>query len=212
MGSQPREGKVDQPPTLVHLICDKKAVAAFFQLLQQGVTIRGPVNASVRAVLCSHMGVDPKYLEDRIRTIFLDGKPVDDIDSALVKQGSVLALSGAMPGLVGAILRRGGPLAAMRREITHGGDAASATAGQGLFILKLFNLLMNEMGPALLDRGILIGDADMREFFRNRSGNFWSGCRGILVDGKEVDVSTLREQGWVGRNRVVSLRCTADDV
>lgn len=200
----------DEPLTVVQLICDKDAFVAFSQLLQQGVAIKGPVSATVRAVLCGHMGVDPKYLEDRIRTIFLDGKPVDDIDSAVVRHGSVLALSGAMPGLVGAILRRGGPLAAMRREITHTEDAESAATGQGLFVLKLFNLLVKEMGPAVLDQGVLVSDADMSEFFRNRSGNFWSGCRRILVDGEAVDVSALQQRGWQSKGRLVALRCTLD--
>ena len=34
----------------------------------------------------------------------LDGKPVDDIGSSFLHDGSTLALSAAMPGLVGATL------------------------------------------------------------------------------------------------------------
>jgi hypothetical protein len=65
---------------------------------------------TVREVLCGHLGVDPNFLERHIQTIFHDGKAVDDLDSEAVKDGSTLALSAAMPGLAGAILRRQGIL------------------------------------------------------------------------------------------------------
>jgi len=45
-------------------------------------------------------GLDEDYVTQRISTIFLDGKPVDDIDTLLVRDGAVLSLSAAMPGLV----------------------------------------------------------------------------------------------------------------
>ncbi|MCP4349944.1 MAG: endonuclease/exonuclease/phosphatase family protein [Desulfobacterales bacterium] len=57
------------------------------------------VGCSIRSLLCKQTDVASDYVDERISTVFLDGKPVDDVDSAIVKNGSVLALSAAMPGL-----------------------------------------------------------------------------------------------------------------
>jgi len=57
-------------------------------------------------------------VKEKISTIFLDGKAVDSPETALLREGSTLALSSAMPGLAGAILRRDGPYASLRSSIT----------------------------------------------------------------------------------------------
>ena len=64
--------------------------------------VETPVGCSVKTMLNNTLGMDDNYVEDRIKTIFLDAKPVDDINTACINDGSVLALSGAMPGLAGA--------------------------------------------------------------------------------------------------------------
>ena len=61
----------------------------------------------------------------------LDGKPVDDIGAALVQDGSTLALSAAMPGLVGATLRRGGAYSSFRSAITYHETGERLRAGEG---------------------------------------------------------------------------------
>jgi hypothetical protein len=111
----------------------------------------------VSAFLTEELRLDPRFVAERITTVFLDGQVVDRLDDAVLHDGALLALSGAMPGLVGATLRRGGAYAAMRSEITHRPGAAS---GQGprepLVRVKLFNLLIAELGPALLARGVVV--------------------------------------------------------
>ena len=79
----------------------------FFPLCQQGFLVKVPGSGSIRTILCRHLSLAPDYLEGRIRTIFLNGKPVDEIDTAIVGPGDTLALSAAMPGLVGAYASRG---------------------------------------------------------------------------------------------------------
>jgi hypothetical protein len=73
------------------------------------------VGWSIKIILCTALGLDDNYVEDRIKTIFLDAIPVDNISTASVSDKSVLELSGAMPGLAGAALRRGGRLAFLER-------------------------------------------------------------------------------------------------
>ena len=112
-------------------------------------------------LLCGQLGIDPGYVERRISTIFLDDQVVDVPAQAMVRDGSVLALSAAMPGLVGATLRKQGVYAAMRADITHAREVVPLTApAPGVVRLKLFNLLIGELTGALLHHGFLLPAAD----------------------------------------------------
>ena len=122
-------------------------LACFFPLLQKGFALGVLAGFPLRAFLRDGLGLTAEYIEARIQTIFLDGKPVDDIDTALIRDGATLALAPAMPGLMGAMLRRGGYYAPMRSGITHRGDAAPQGIGQGRIVMKLFGMALRELGP-----------------------------------------------------------------
>jgi hypothetical protein len=133
------------------------------QLLQRGVFCPLTVRCSVADFLTGQLGIDPDYVRDRIATVFVDGAVVDDLAVATLRPGSTLTLSAAMPGLVGATLRKGGFYSAMRSEISWKGDddARQPLDGPpGTIRLKLFNSVMREIGPTLLQRGVLV---DRRE-------------------------------------------------
>ncbi|HEX9290245.1 MAG TPA: hypothetical protein VF904_12040, partial [Anaeromyxobacteraceae bacterium] len=85
--------------------------------------------------------------------------------------GSLLALSAAMPGLVGATLRRSGPYAVMRAAITRTADRTPQEARGGTIVirLKLFNLLLEEMGPVLLERGMVLDRGDVLDVLGDRA-------------------------------------------
>ena len=134
-------------------------LARFKALLQSGVPVRAGARRSVLSFLVDDLGLAPEYVRQRITTVFLDDQVVDVLEDAALKEGSRLALSAAMPGLVGATLRRSGPYAAMRAEITRSAEhdvGARTPAATTLIRVKLFNLLLDEMGPALLERGVLL--------------------------------------------------------
>ena len=124
-------------------------------------------------------GLTDEYIETRIQTVFLDGKPVDDIDTALVRDGATLALAPAMPGLMGAMLRRGGYYAPMRSGITHRGDAAPRGIGEGRITVKLFGMALRELGPKLLERGIEVDSGDLAQIVRELPGNCLAGLGGM---------------------------------
>ena len=131
----------------------------FSGLLQRGVFCPLMETCSVGDFLTEQLGFDPGYIRDRIATVFVDGWVVDDLATATIRPGSTLTLSAAMPGLVGATLRRGGYYSAMRSEISwkavddrqDGRDAPPATIR-----LKLFNTVLRDIGPTVLGRGVLI--------------------------------------------------------
>ena len=138
----------------------------------------------IRELLHDSFGLTDEYIEARIQTVFLDGKPVDDIDTALIRDGSTLALAPAMPGLMGAMLRRGGYYAPMRSGITHRGDAAPQGIGQGRITVKLFGMALRELGPQLLERGIEVDAGDLAQIIRELPGiagrvwETWKSSRG----------------------------------
>jgi len=140
--------------------------------------------------------LDESYVERRITTIFLDGRPVDAVGSARIRENSTLALSAAMPGLAGAILRRGGALAPLRTNMPCEDGEGEALERDGVITVKLFNLLTPELAPGFLRRGILLTAADAEVFFRQRSEAFWNGCREIFLDGEPVDAAALTGEGW----------------
>jgi hypothetical protein len=127
--------------------------------LQRGVWLRATTPTSLLALLTEQLGLEFEYVRDRLETVFLDGKVVDDLEHSVVRDGSTVTLSAAMPGLVGATLRRDGFYKAMRAEITWStrgdGDPTVAPA-PGLVRVKLFNLILQEVGPRLLSRGVLL--------------------------------------------------------
>jgi hypothetical protein len=108
-----------KPRTTISLKLDKKSISPFTNLLQNGFRVEILAGHTVKMLLCGDFGVEEDYLENRIKTIFLDGKPVDDVNSASVNNGSILALSAAMGGLVGTTLRRGSALCSFRSGITY---------------------------------------------------------------------------------------------
>ncbi|MBI5248449.1 MAG: hypothetical protein HY912_03045 [Desulfomonile tiedjei] len=178
----------------------------FAELLQRGFMLKARARSSIRDVLCGQFGISHEYLDQRINTIFLDGKPVDDVDSATIGGGSKLALSAAMPGFVGAALRKGGFYAPMRQVITHVEGTESVPGGDELFVLKLFNLVVKELGPLFLDSGIWLDRRDLESFFNSRPAEFWSGCLQCLMEVDELEVDSLHKGKWLIESPLVYLR------
>ena len=145
-------------------------VHTFFPLLQKGVTVQASVGCSLKSLLCDQLMIPADYVTDRITTIFLDNRPVDDLDRTIIQEGSRVTLSAAMPGLVGATMRRGGFYAALRQGISHCTGNGSATGGRGTIRVKLFNLLLAELGPLVLARGILMERDELVELLHRLPG------------------------------------------
>jgi hypothetical protein len=165
----------------------------FFSLLRHGVMVETPVGCSVKTLLNNTLGMDDNYVEDRIKTIFLDAKPVDDINTACINDGSVLALSGAMPGLAGATLRRGGQLASFRGSISCKSDGKNAIGQEGHVVVKLFNLLVNDLGPIFLKQGILVKNKQLEDFFGSRPADFWPSLKSAYLNSQKISLDTCSE-------------------
>ncbi len=173
-------------PMKLNLTLPGTSVSRFFPILGEGILVKGPGGETVEGFLQKTAGVSPAYLKDRVQTVFLNGKALDDFKTASVGDGSTLALSAAMPGLAGAVLRRGGFYAAMRRQISHEADD-SAAAGQEITVtLKLFNLVARDLGQGLLERGILISARQLKDFIERQGHWIWVGGVAAEADGRPV--------------------------
>ena len=177
--------------TQVELIFAAGTLPSFARLFSKGVIVPSEVGCSIESLLCRQFGIEEAYLEQRIQTIFLNGKPVDDYQNIPITNGDILALSAAMPGLAGATLRRGGFYAAMRGAITHQHDMDETVASQGRVILKLFNLLVPEIGPKLLNYGIQIDAAAFHELRKDYRNSIQRGCQQVTWDGKPLSLDDL---------------------
>jgi hypothetical protein len=140
---------------------------AFYPLLQKGVTVPATVGCTLKSLLCDQFAIPADYVTDRITTIFLNNSPVDDLDRTIIHEGSRVTLSAAMPGLVGATMRRGGFYAALREGISHVVDSGSTAGESGTVRVKLFNLLLAELGPFVLARGMILEPDELSDLLHN---------------------------------------------
>lgn len=192
-----------QPPVRLRLRVPAETVVEFSPLLQAGFFVTARTGCSVKALLCSQFGIDEEYVTRRITTMFLNYKPVDKMDATLVRDGATLALSGAMPGLVGATLRRGGFYAAFREGISCRDEDPGARAGIGTVKIKLFNLLIAELGPLFLGRGIIVPTASVTELITRGSQEFRLSCSDVALEGTTVAISSLAAGGpFHGRDHI----------
>jgi hypothetical protein len=183
-------------PGNVSLTIDASLITAFSQLLQHGFWLKGNVECSVKSFLCEQFGISPEYLEKRIQTIFLDGQPVDDVKTAILRDGATLSLSAAMPGLAGAVMRKGGFYARMRDQISYKGEAKSCSMQPGRVFVKLFNLPLQELGPFFLEHGIWTDGNILKDIITTRLEDFRTGSKKILIDGRQLDPDQLLEMDW----------------
>jgi len=186
----------DIPAVTLSLVLKEEMVPIFFQLLGHGFSLNVQTGCSVKELLCRQLGIPEDYLDERIKTVFLNSGVVDDLSSAIVNEGSTLALSGAMPGLVGAILRSGGFYASMRSQISYDQNKPSSVPRAGKITLKLLNLVVKELGPAFLEQGIWFNGGGLQEFIKHHLEELKTSNAVSELDGEPVEISKLLGLDW----------------
>jgi hypothetical protein len=179
-----------KPPDLVFSV-DPSKLRTFHLLLQQGLQIETPMGDSVQDFLVRQLGLNPEVIDEKIQTIFLNGKAVDDPGQAFLTDGASLALSGALPGLVGATMRRGGFYSSLRDPITYQGGTGFQGSQKGRIVLKLFNILLQDLGPRILENGFMIEEAKLLDFLRRNEAKLVDECQIRDRDGIEIPYQNL---------------------
>ena len=207
-GSMENNPKGDPGAAMLKLTVEADQVPGFFPFLQKGVRVEAKTGCSVKGFLRDQLHMNPDYIEERVQTCFLDGKAVDDIESAMIRQGSTLTLSGAMPGLLGATLRKGSYYASMRDQISHKEKMGLCDSGDGYVILKLFNLIIREVGPDLLMRGVWIEGKDLEDFMNGQGEVFRKKLKDASHNDEPIKWDRLMNLGH--REGVVFLQVRVD--
>ncbi|HTP25195.1 MAG TPA: hypothetical protein VMK12_05965, partial [Anaeromyxobacteraceae bacterium] len=140
---------------------------------------------TLRELVCEQFQISPSYLEKEIKILFLNSSPVDDLDTAFIGAGATLALSGAMPGLVGAAMRRDG-LSSMRSGITYREGTSEHARGPGVIFLKLFNKVMEDLAETFLRRSVYVEAEFLADYLGRISPGLWDNCRRITQNGEVV--------------------------
>lgn len=180
----------------IHIVITTELLPRFYKLLEQGFIVTTQAGCSIKNLLCKQLGIDEAYLDKRIQTLFLDGKPVDKVEKAYLHNDATLALSGAMPGLVGATLRKGGTFAAMRNTISYNDEASANANGEARVTLKLFNMVLKELGPVFLKSGIWIHSHNFSDFISHNLEDLKPACDSVDLNDQKMDVAALAEMNW----------------
>ncbi len=176
-------------------------------VLQSGIFRSAIQGQTLLSFLSSLPGFTEDYIANRLQTIFLNGDSVDDT-SLVFSEGSVtLALSAAMPGLAGALLRKGSPLTSLRKTAVQ--KQPSQSSSPVVVKVKLFNVIAVEKGRELLAEGVLLKSEDLVSFLK---------LRPTLV--KAMHETTLNSEPIGPRELFANLErypkifliCNADDV
>jgi len=203
----PRQARLPLNPALVatlELLLAGDDFRVFASLMQRGVFIRLARRATLWSLLCQDLELEAGFVEQRISTIFLNGRPVDTLEAKL-RQGDILALSAAMPGLVGATMRRGGLVATLRSNISHREEGGREEGGrEGIILVKLFNTLIPVLGPLLLKRGVLVERDALNDYFR--IPGFGERCQRVILNGEEVDPAQAGGLSWPAAATWIDLR------
>lgn len=186
--------KADHSYLRIKISSQPAVFTRFYAIFQSGFQFHCQVGKSVEDLLLRQLALNPKLIEEKVNTIFLDGKCVDDISSAVMSEGSVVAFSSALPGLAGATLRRGGAYACLRDSITHRKNARNESQREGFITVKLFNLLMEELGRVFLEKGIVLNRSAAVDLFKTGDGGFWRHMDVIEVDGMPLSSEKLLKE------------------
>lgn len=189
----------------VCLCVEARRIPLFLKLIEAGFRLEIRTGLTIRELLHGQLGVSEDYIDHRIQTIFLDGKAVDDVDAAWVYEDSRLALSAAMPGLVGATFRKGGRYASFRSSISYAKTKTPGGRGEGKITLKLFNMVARELGPVFLRKGVIIDGNTLQDFVQDNLEDLKTACSSIHLNDTQISIARLKALKWAGQEVFVQI-------
>lgn len=156
--------------------------------LQEGFFVETESGITLFTFLTESCSIPDNYIRDKVKTIFHNGNPIDNVYSVKLLNDSVVAISGAMPGIVGAMMRMGSPYASMRESITEkGGDIVNT--GVNIHVkLKLFNVILDDLGTRFIESGIILERENIIRIIRKSEHNRGSGFL-FKIDNNTADSS-----------------------
>jgi len=173
------------PKTLI-LTLQPNTISRLTTLLQRGFLVPCAAPVTLYELLLNLPGFDQQYISDHIETIFINGTASDSLEQILVP-GNTVALSAAMPGLAGAIFRKGGIHASLRSK-TVPAQSTQAEA-EGFITVKLFNMIAGDRGEEMLTAGLLVKGSTLARFFHKQQERLHP----LLIDIRQNSISLSLE-------------------
>ncbi len=137
-------------------------------ILQSGVLLPCRTGICLHTLFAHDLAVPLAVLE-RITVFFLDGKPVDNLETAFAHEGCRIALAAGLPGAAGLAMRLGSPLAGLRPGITHLDKAHEVVKEHSYITLALFSLSMPMLAPHFLAQGVYVTPAQLAQYISPES-------------------------------------------
>ncbi|WP_027188412.1 hypothetical protein [Desulfovibrio cuneatus] len=132
-------------------------------ILQSGVLLPCRTGICLHTLFAHDLAVPAEVLQ-RITVFFLDGKPVDNLETAFAHEGCRIALAAGLPGAAGLAMRLGSPLAGLRPGITHLDKTHEAVKEHSYITLALFSLSMPMLAPHFLAQGVYVTPAQLEQY------------------------------------------------
>ena len=159
-------------------------------LLQREILIPCPGTVQLESLLLNLPGCDRDYISTRVETIFVNGNAVDSLAEPLAP-GMTVALSAAMPGLAGAIFRKGGLHKSLRSRPS---STRTVNPDEGYVSIRLFNQVAADLAEPLLTRGVLMRGPALARFVRNRAGQLLKDGGAITLDSQPVTGNDAKQR------------------
>jgi len=199
---------IDSDTSTIEFTIEADKISVFLELLSCGFKLEIQTESSLYHILCSQVGIKEDYLNNRVQTIFLNGKAVDDIFTEIVKNNAVIALSAAMPGLAGAIFRKQGILSSLRTDFSADKkENPEKKQQQGIIVLKLFNLIASDLGSDFLQKGIMVNGDHLSRFIIRKRLLLESVVSGKKVNGKLREIDDTLDVCIKDRDLILILKC-----
>lgn len=179
-----------EPMKHITLTVENKAFPGLTTLLQSGIYLEVEQGTGIGDLLFALPGFSSEYVKNRVQTIFLNGLPADNLEQQLLGQQAVLALSAAMPGLAGAIFRKGGIHASLRTATATGPSGIKTDDRPVQVRLKLFNMIAVEKGVEILKKSCVVMASSLKKFLACRP-LLLANIRDITVNGEDIDPGTI---------------------
>lgn len=192
------QAKPDRRRPAEHTLLIPNAGEGLGLILQAGALVDCLTWLPLTRLLDEEFMLDKKSLS-QLDVFFLDGKPVDDPDSALVPDGSRLALAGGLPGIAGLAMRKGSALAGLRPGITfiqEDFDPREPTPGR--LEIALFSLALRLVSGHFLKRGVLVDAGRLLPYLRPAlAGDITVDGRNLSLDDGRAFVAGLRKDSLI---------------
>jgi hypothetical protein len=69
--------------------------------------------------------------------------------------------------------------------------------------LNLLNLMMKDLWPELLRKGIYINSSDLAGYLGNLPTRFWQECKTISLDGEKGSANLFKDGLWLPESKMV---------